>query len=107
MITAQMVKEAYEKTGLKPVQKYYVHNGCVCGLTALVAARSSIDKVRALNHQGLRWETFANILDIPVEFVAGFIHAYDEDFDPPEVSTPEYFKGYVVGEEARKLVFGE
>lgn len=110
-ITPQMVKEAYQKTGLKPVRGQWTafEDGrqCGCGLTALLCSSGfSFQRVDEFtNEKALPIEYAADRLLLDRNYATGFVGGFDGKLK--SWYTIEEEPGYLDGAEVAAAIFGE
>jgi hypothetical protein len=95
-ITPQEVLEAYEKTGLKPMQgDYYPQEGCACGMGAIATSNGYIDT-------GL--EPFYSKLfrKYGTKYHDGFTHGFDGG--TVVMNNENFIKGHTDGKAAWEAV---
>jgi hypothetical protein len=117
-ITPEMVKEAYEKTGLKPMAKTWADwegdRKCGCALTACYYAKvenpTEFNKYIEKVDEDIIEPFLSDKLGLDEEYIIGFIRGFDNSTSPTPLYARDYNArkiGYEDGQAARKAVFGE
>lgn len=111
-VTYEQVKAAIEKNGVKLVRHVYLDNQnavCyACALTQLALLRKSQEELSALHGKveiegKLPWRhMFHNELNLPYEYIDGFISGFDGAYPHSSNTTEEFILGFNDGAEVYK-----
>lgn len=105
-ITVEEVKQAYSKTGLKPIKgKMFNQNGC-CALGALFVSRFSMQELLDLDHKSELYDYFQDIYG--KDYIRGFWFGFDNFTSVNDAGhTADHILGYNDGQIASYEVFKE
>lgn len=109
-ITAQMIKDAYYKMKIQPIQRQWIESDshgvtCACGMSVLYASETSIEKLMELVNSSSVMNGLEKQFNVSLSFLSGFMDAFDEH--GLNSHFPQYIAGYAIGKETIELVFPE
>jgi len=97
-VTLEMVKTAYEKTGLKPTRYHLICDGSACLIGAL-----AISEGVTVSHEIYKWawERFG------ISYADGLISGFDGHIFESEILPGRFLQGYLHGKEIAKAIFND
>lgn len=104
-ITPELVKAAYEKTGLRPIRKAWLSDGCACAVSVVAIAELGAD-AKDIEAEVFPASSFARSFGVEASQMYSFVEGFDgspSDNPHPKAYPAEYQQGRAVA----SLIFGE
>jgi hypothetical protein len=105
-ITPEMVKEAYQSTGMEPIQEFYImpQKKCCCALSAVALHKEGVDFVDKLEKAFHKRDLLIDTLLLNRRYANGFISGFDDREYIPFGKPNEWDIGYKDGSAVREAV---